>query len=94
MSAKKKERARDVPRFVGVVEKLAFSGEDDESHISIAQHRNLARFLKQARPSLGESHLPIDLVLDPLQIHSSPPHIYTINYQILKYHTWLIHTIN
>ena len=31
-------------------------------------------FLQQPGPPLGESDLPVDLVLDPLQLNPSPPH--------------------
>lgn len=63
-----------IPGIAGVLEKLAFSGEDDESHFGIAEHRDLVGFLQQTRPPLRECHLPIDLVLNSLQLHSSPPH--------------------
>ena len=64
-----------IPWIAGVLKEFAFGGEDYEGDFSITKHRDLMSFLEQTRPSLGERYLPIDLVLDPLQLHPSSPHI-------------------
>jgi len=68
-------RLWNIPWIAGVLKEFAFGGEDYEGHFSITKHRDLMSFLEQTRPSLGERYLPIDLVLDPLQLHPSSPHI-------------------
>lgn len=74
-----------IPGIAGVLKEFAFGGEDYEGHFSITMHRDLMCFLEQTRPSLWERHLPIDLVLDPLQLHPSSPHISL--YHTLFYYT-------
>ncbi|KAK7327999.1 hypothetical protein VNO77_22093 [Canavalia gladiata] len=44
-----------VPRVAGVLEKLAFSGEDYKSNFCIAKNGDLVSFLEQTRPSLGKA---------------------------------------
>ena len=68
------ERERGGSGIGGVVEELAFGGEDDETDFGIAEDGDLASFLEQARTPLREGHLPVDLVLYPLQLHSPSPH--------------------
>lgn len=74
-----------VPGISSILKDLAFSGEDDESNLSLTKHRDLMSFLEQPRSPLWESHLPVDLVLYSLQLHPSSPHIY-----ILPPRPWLI----
>jgi hypothetical protein len=54
---------------------LATAGEDDERHLGVAEHGELVGLLEEAVATLGEGHLAVDLVLDPLQLHPSPPHL-------------------
>ena len=49
-------------------------GEDDESNLGIAKHGELISFLQQTISSFREGHLPVDLVLYPLQFYSSSSH--------------------
>lgn len=49
-------------------------GEDDQRDLSIAENRQLIGFLQQPISAFGECHLPVNLVLDPLQLHPSPTH--------------------
>lgn len=53
---------------------LSSTGEDDESDLGVAQHGELVSFLQQTVPPLGEGHLAVDLVLDPLQLNPPSPH--------------------
>ena len=53
---------------------LAEVGDDNEGDLGVAEDGELVRLLEQAIPALGERHLPVDLVLDPLQLHPTPPH--------------------
>lgn len=70
-----KERIKNKPRVSGKLEELPFGGEDDESDIGVAQDGDLVGFLEQPSPSLRESHLPTDLVLDPLQLNPPSSHL-------------------
>lgn len=63
-----------LPWVGGVLEELAFGGEHDESHLGIAKDGDLMGLLEEPCPTLRERHLSTDLVLDPLQLNSSPPH--------------------
>lgn len=53
---------------------LATTGENDEGHLSITENRKFISFLEQTISSLWESHLAVDLVFDPPQLHSPSPH--------------------
>lgn len=72
---KQKEWIKNKPRFSGELEELPFGGEDDERDVSVAQNGDLMGFLEQPSPSLGESHLPTDLVLNPLQLNPPSSHL-------------------
>lgn len=63
-----------VPGGARELKKLAAVGEDDESDLSVAEHGELVSLLEEAIPPLGERHLPVDLVLDPLQLQPSSLH--------------------
>jgi len=67
-------REMDIPCAAELVE-LAAAGEDDERHLGVAEHGELVGLLEEAVAALGEGHLAVDLVLDPLQLDPSPPHI-------------------
>jgi hypothetical protein len=62
-----------IPCAAELVE-LAAAGEDDERDLGVAEHGQLVGLLEEAVAALGEGDLPVDLVLDPLQLNSSPPH--------------------
>ncbi|RWW35947.1 hypothetical protein BHE74_00059062 [Ensete ventricosum] len=63
------------PGIGRVLAELALGGEDDEGDLGVAEDGDLVGLLEQPGSALGEGHLPIDLVLDPLQLHSPPPHL-------------------
>ena len=63
-----------IPCAAELVE-LATAGEDDERHLGVAEHGELVGLLEEAIATLGEGHLAVDLVLDPLQLHPAPPHL-------------------
>jgi hypothetical protein len=67
-------RGSRIPLAAAELVELAAVGEDDESDLRIAEDGELVRLLEQTVPALGEGHLPVDLVLDPLQLDPSPPH--------------------
>ena len=69
-----REREREVIPSAAELEELAAAGEDDESDLGVAEHGELISFLQQTISSFREGHLTIDLVLDPLQLHSPSPH--------------------
>ena len=64
----------DIPCAAELVE-LAAAGEDDERHLGVAEHGELVGLLEEAVAALGEGHLAVDLVLDPLQLDPAPPHL-------------------
>ena len=45
---------------------LVVGVEDDDGDLAVAQHAQLVGFLHQAELPLGEGHLPISLIGDPL----------------------------
>ena len=61
--------------FTAVLKQLASAGEDDESDLSITQHRELIGLLHQPSSSLRECHLPSRRVLDPLDLNLSASHL-------------------
>ncbi|RRT73258.1 hypothetical protein B296_00033552 [Ensete ventricosum] len=74
-SGRKRRDEESKPGVGGVLIELALGGEDDEGDLRVAEDGDLVGLLEQPRPALGEGHLPIDLVLDPLQLHPPPPHL-------------------
>jgi hypothetical protein len=72
---KKNERAMD-RRGPGraVVVELAAAGEDDDADLGVAEHADLPCLLDQSGPALGEGHLPVGRVLDPLDLDLAAPH--------------------
>lgn len=64
-----------LPRAAELVE-LATGGENDESDLSITKNRKFISFLEQTISSLWESHLTVDLVFYPLQLHSTSSHFF------------------
>ena len=72
-----------IPCAAELVE-LAAAGEDDERDLGVAEHGQLVRLLEEAVAALGEGDLPVDLVLDALQLDSSPPHDLPPPPQMLK----------
>lgn len=63
-----------IPGAAELVE-LAAAGEDDERDLGVAENGQLVGLLEEAVAALGEGDLPVDLVLDALQLNSSPPHL-------------------
>jgi len=68
---------------------LAAAGEDDERDLGVAEHGELVGLLEQAVAALGEGHLAVDLVLDPLQLNPSPPHGDDLSFLLLPSELWL-----
>lgn len=64
-----------LPGAAAELVKLPAVGEDDESDLGVAEHGELVGFLEEPIPPLREGHLAINLVLDSLQLHPSPPHL-------------------
>jgi hypothetical protein len=64
-----------VPGVGGVLVELALGGEDDDGDLGVAEDGDLVRLLQQPVPALGEGHLPVYLVLYPLQLHLAAPHL-------------------
>ena len=50
----------------GVLEQLVVGVEDDDGDLAVAQHAQLVGFLHQAELPLGEGHLSVPLVRNPL----------------------------
>lgn len=63
---------------------LATTGENDEGHLSITENRKFISFLEQTISSLWESHLAVDLVFDPPQLHSPSPHDFFFPFSFLR----------
>lgn len=63
-----------IPRTTKLI-KLATAGEDDKCNLSITKNREFISFLKKAISPFRKGHLPIDLVLNPLEFNSSPTHL-------------------
>lgn len=49
-------------------------GKEEEEEVGVAENGELPGFFKQAIPSFIESGLPLDGVLNPFYLPSSPPH--------------------
>lgn len=67
-------RSRCVLRLGGVLVELSLWREDDDGDLGVAEDGDLVRLLEEAIAALGEGHLPVDLVLYPLQLHLAAPH--------------------
>ena len=65
----------DLPGIRGVFKELPFVREDNQSDLSIAQDRDLMSFLQQPTSPFGEGNLPVDLVLYPLHLNPTSPHL-------------------
>lgn len=63
-----------LPRATAELVEFSSIGEDDESNLGVAEHRKFVRLLEKAISSLSEGHLPVDLVLNPLQLNPTSPH--------------------
>lgn len=55
---------------------LATVGEDNEGNLSITEDREFISLLEQTIPPLCKCHLTVYLVLNPLQLHLSPTHVF------------------
>jgi hypothetical protein len=64
-----------VPLVGGVLVELPLWGEDDDANLGVAEDGDLVRLLEEAVAALGEGHLPVYLVLYPLQLHLAAPHL-------------------
>ena len=67
-------RKEYAPGVRGVLVELPFRGEDDDGDLGVAEDGDLVRLLEQPAAALGEGHLPVYLVLYPLQLHLAPTH--------------------
>lgn len=65
---------RYVPGISSVFAELSFGGEDNQGDLGIAKNRDLMSFLEQPRSAFRESNLSVNLILNSLQLHPSPPH--------------------
>lgn len=92
-----------VPGISRVLAELSFSREDDECDIGITENGDLMSFLQQSRPPFWESHLPIDLVLYPLQRHPSSSHFsgdrlpslsLSLSLSLTHTNTWFLYSYN
>lgn len=63
-----------IPWTTAKLVQLSSIGEDDKSNLGIAKNGKLIGFLQKSVPSLCKSHLPVDLVLDPLQLYPPSSH--------------------
>ena len=59
----------------GVLEHPAGAGEDDDADARVAEHGELVGLLEQPAPALGEGHLPVRGVLDPLDLDLPATHL-------------------
>ena len=74
---------RYVPR-AGELRQFACSGEDDDTDVCVAEHRDLVGLLEQAIAALGERDLPARGVLDPTDGDAPAAHrMVTINIQMM-----------
>lgn len=64
-----------LPRICGVLKELALVGEDNNSNLSITQNRDLMGFLQKPTSPFGKRNLAVDLILYPLQLNPTPPHL-------------------
>ena len=64
----------ELPGVGGVLIELAFGGEDDDGDLRVTEDGDLVRLLQEPVAALGEGHLPIYLVLYPLQLHLAATH--------------------
>lgn len=71
---RKKKQKRRVPGTTELI-KLSTAREDDQSNFGITKNRKLIGLLEQPIPPLWKSNLPVDLVLNPLQLDSPSPHV-------------------
>lgn len=55
---------------------LATVGEDNEGNLSITEDREFISLFEQTIPPLCKCHLTVYLVLNPLQLHLSPTHVF------------------
>lgn len=63
----------DGPAPAGEVAEAIGGGEHDERDVDVAEDGQLVRLLDEAIPPLREGHLPVGVVLDPLdlQLHAA-----------------------
>ncbi|RWW62664.1 hypothetical protein BHE74_00030214 [Ensete ventricosum] len=57
-----------------VLKHLSTAGEDDDPHLCITEDRKFIGLLEQPSPPLGEGHLAVRRVLDPLDLYFSTTH--------------------
>ena len=60
---------------VGVLVEAATTGEDDERDLGVAEDGQFIGFLEQPVPALAEGDLAARVVLDPLDLDLSSPHV-------------------
>jgi len=74
---RKADRDRESVRCGGacILVELVVAREHDERDLSIAKDGELLSFLDNTIPSFGIGHLPVRLVLDPLDLDLSTTHL-------------------
>ena len=63
-----------IPWTTAKLVQLSSIGEDDESNLCITKNGKLIGFLQKSIPSLCKCYLPVDLVLNSLQLNPTSPH--------------------
>ncbi|WVZ08000.1 hypothetical protein V8G54_021346 [Vigna mungo] len=72
---KKKVKCRKGPAFGGILKKLAFGREHNQSNLSITKHRDFVGFLEKSRSPFGKGDLLACFVLDPFELNPTPSHL-------------------
>lgn len=75
-----------LPWISGILKELSFVGEDNQSDLSITEHRDLVGFLQQPTSPFWECYLPVDLVLDPLHLYLTPSHLISFYFPLIIYY--------
>lgn len=65
-----------LPMAAAELIQLATVGEDNKGNLSITEDREFISLLEQTIPPLCKCHLTVYLVLNPLQLHLSPTHVF------------------
>ncbi|KOM36624.1 hypothetical protein LR48_Vigan03g000500 [Vigna angularis] len=66
---------RKGPAFGGILKKLAFGREHNQSDLSITEHRDFVGFLEKSRSPFGKGDLLACFVLDPFELNPTPSHL-------------------
>lgn len=74
-----------IPWTTAKLVQLSSIGENDESNLSITKNGKLISFLQKAISSLCKGHLPVDLVLYPLQLNPTSSHFLLLSFFFYLY---------